>query len=145
MPLMPNPTHTCASSPTGRSTTATPNTGKVFTVLFEIPLGGSPERPGTTVPGGRVREYRFDATPVAHGGVAQNGGYFVAINYARMARLRPVTAYQGARDWIDVVAAPATTASHAPCWHRTGDALVAPGIAPDSTRQMFVIELREHE
>jgi hypothetical protein len=24
-----------------------------------------------------------------------------------MARLRPVTAYQGARDWIDVVAAPA--------------------------------------
>jgi len=62
---------------------------------------------GTTVAGGRVREYRFDATPVAHGGVAQNGGYFVAINYARMARLRPVTAYQGARDWIDVVAAPA--------------------------------------
>ena len=107
MPLMPNPTHTCASSPAGRSTNATPHTGKVFTVLFEIPLGGSPERPGTTVPGGRVREYRFDATPVAHGGVAQNGGYFLAINYARRARLRPVTAYQGARDWIDVVAAPA--------------------------------------
>jgi hypothetical protein len=33
----------------------------------------------------------------------------------------------------------------APCWNRTGDALVVPGIAPDSTRQMFVIELREHE
>lgn len=107
MPLMPNPTHTCASSPTGRSTTATPNTGKVFTVLFEIPLGGSPERPETTVPGGRVREYRFDATPVAHGGVAQNGGYFVAINYARMARLRPVIGYKDARDWTAVVAAPA--------------------------------------
>ena len=33
----------------------------------------------------------------------------------------------------------------APCWNRTGDALVVPGIAPDSTRQMFVIELGHHE
>ncbi len=29
----------------------------------------------------------------------------------------------------------------APCWNRTGDAIVVPGIAPDGTRQMFVLEL----
>ena len=84
-----------------------PQTGKVFTVLFDITLGSSPANAGTTAPGGRVREYRFDDTPVANGGVAQNGGYFLAINYARMARLRPVTGYKDARDWTAGVAAPA--------------------------------------
>ena len=29
----------------------------------------------------RVRGYRFDETPVANGGVAQNGGRFLAIDY----------------------------------------------------------------
>lgn len=73
-------------------------TGKVFTVLFDLSRG-----PG----GARVREYRFDDTPVANGGVAQRGGFFLAINYARMARLRPVTGYKGAWDWTHDTAAPA--------------------------------------
>jgi len=61
--------------------------GKVFCVLFDIAKGR------------RVREYRFVDTPVGNSGVAQNGGQFAAINYARMARLRPVTGYKGAFDW----------------------------------------------
>jgi hypothetical protein len=74
-------------------------TGKVFTVLFDISADGGKGR--------RIREYRFDDTPVGNGGVAQNGGYFTAINYARMARLRPVTGYAEATDWTTDVAAPA--------------------------------------
>lgn len=73
-------------------------TGKVFTVLFDITAEGGK--------GKRIREYRFDDTPVANGGVAQNGGYFTAINYARMARLRPVTGYAEATDWTTDIAAP---------------------------------------
>jgi hypothetical protein len=73
-------------------------TGKVFTVLFDLSRG-----PG----GARVREYRFDDTPVANGGVAPRGGFFLAINYARMARLRPVTGYKDAWDWTRDTAAPA--------------------------------------
>lgn len=69
-------------------------TGKVFTVLYDLP-----ERK-------RIREYRFEDTPVGNGGVAQNGGYFIAINYARMARLRLVTGYPGAWDWTEDGAAP---------------------------------------
>jgi hypothetical protein len=76
-----------------------PRTGKVFTVLFDIAANNGK--------GERVREYRFDDTPVANGGVAQNGGYFTAINYARMARLRPVTGYADAWDWTQDVGAPA--------------------------------------
>src|SRR6185503_11602568 len=34
-----------------------------------------------------------------NGGVAQNGGWFLGINYGRLARLRPVTGYPGAADW----------------------------------------------
>ena len=64
-----------------------PSDGKVFTVLFDIEQGE------------RVREYRFPDTPVANSGVAQQGGAFLAINYARLARLRPVTGYAGAYDW----------------------------------------------
>lgn len=75
-----------------------PKTGKVFTVLFDLSRGPQ---------GGRLREYRFDDTPVANGGVAQAGGYFLAINYARMARLRPVTGYKDAWDWTRDQAAPA--------------------------------------
>ena len=73
-------------------------TGKVFTVLFDISANGGK--------GKRIREYRFDDSPVANGGIAQNGGYFTAINYARMARLRPVTGYAEATDWTSGVAAP---------------------------------------
>ncbi|HUR58102.1 MAG TPA: hypothetical protein VM029_10365 [Opitutaceae bacterium] len=74
-------------------------TGKVFTVLFDLTRNGGR--------GGRVREYRFEDSPVGNGGVAQNGGYFTAINYARMARLRPVTGYAEAWDWTTEVPAPA--------------------------------------
>ncbi len=74
-----------------------PKTGKVFTVLFDLTKGPN---------GGRIREYRFEDTPVGNGGVAQNGGYFTAINYARMARLRAVTGYKDAWDWTKGVAAP---------------------------------------
>lgn len=74
-----------------------PGTGKVFTVLFDLTRGRGGER---------IREYRFSDTPVGNGGVAQNGGYFLAINYARLARLRPVTGYKDAWDWTRDVAAP---------------------------------------
>jgi hypothetical protein len=71
-----------------------PKTGKVFTALYDIVLKK------------RVREYRFDDRPVANGGVKQDGGMFAAINYARMARLRPVTGYPGAWDWTEPVLHP---------------------------------------
>jgi hypothetical protein len=75
-----------------------PKTGKVFCVLFDIGSEGS---------GRRVREYRFDDTPVGNSGVAQKGGWFYAINYARMARLRPVTGYPETFDWTRGVHHPA--------------------------------------
>lgn len=71
-----------------------PETGKVFAVLFDIAAGR------------RVREYRFDDSPVGNGGVSFDGKYFAGINYARMARLRLVTGYPGARDWTEGVSAP---------------------------------------
>lgn len=64
-----------------------PETNHVFAVLFDVEQGR------------RIREYRFDDTPVGNGGVRQNGGSFLAINYGRMARLRPVTGYADAYDW----------------------------------------------
>jgi hypothetical protein len=67
-----------------------PATNKVFCVLFDISRG---------VSGERVREYRFEDTPLGNGGVAQRGGKFLAINYGRMARLRRVTGYAGAFDF----------------------------------------------
>lgn len=75
-----------------------PETGKVFTVLFDIAANGGK--------GKRIREYRYHDTPVGNAGVAVNGGYFTAINYARMARLRPVTGYPEAWDWTRGTAAP---------------------------------------
>lgn len=62
-------------------------TNKIFVVLYDIEKRE------------RVREYRFEDTPVGNGGVSQSGGYFWGINYGRMARLRPVTGYPGAFDW----------------------------------------------
>ena len=64
-----------------------PLTQKVFTVLYDVAARK------------RVREYRFDDTPVANSGVAQQGGRFLALNYGRLARLRPVTGYPGAHDF----------------------------------------------
>lgn len=71
-----------------------PKTGKVFAVLFDIDLGK------------RIQEYKFEDTPVGNSGVCPVGKSFLAINYARMARLRPVTGYKGAADWTEGVAAP---------------------------------------
>ncbi|QXD26157.1 hypothetical protein F7C95_09885 [Opitutia bacterium ISCC 51] len=69
-------------------------TGKVFTVLYDIEKKQ------------RIREYRFEDHPIGNGGVMQEGGYFSGINYARMARLRPVTGYKGAWDWTESVLHP---------------------------------------
>ena len=69
-------------------------TNRVFAVLYDIAKRK------------RVREYRYDDTPFANGGVAQNGRYFLGINYGRMARLRPVTGYPGAFDWNPSAPAP---------------------------------------
>ncbi len=71
-----------------------PKSGKVFTAIYDV------------VDRKRVREYRFDTQPVANGGVKQDGGMFAAINYARMARLRPVTGYPGTWDWTGDVLHP---------------------------------------
>jgi len=71
-----------------------PETGAVFTVLFDIEMRK------------RIREYRFDKHPVGNGGVMQGGGWFAGINYARMARLRPVTGYKDAADWTEGVLHP---------------------------------------
>ncbi|MCK5464770.1 MAG: hypothetical protein KAI95_17200, partial [Bacteroidales bacterium] len=62
-------------------------TGKVFTVLYDIEKKK------------RVREYKFEDTPVGNGGVAADGSAFLAINYGRLARLRLVTGYPEALDW----------------------------------------------
>ena len=64
-----------------------PASNHVFTVLFDIR-----ERK-------RIREFRFADTPFANGGVAQKGGFFLGLNYARLAWLRPVTGYPDAFDW----------------------------------------------
>lgn len=66
-----------------------PKTGKIFCVLFDVSVGS----------GKRIREFRYDDTPVGNSGVAQKGGWFAAINYGRLARLRPVTGYPAAFDW----------------------------------------------
>lgn len=69
-------------------------TGKVFAVLFDIESGK------------RIREYRFEDQPIGNSGVMQGGDWFAGINYARLARLRPVTGYQGATDWTEGVLHP---------------------------------------
>jgi len=69
-------------------------TGKVFTVLYDI----DKKR--------RVREYRFDETPIANGGVAANGSAWLGLNYGRLARLRLVTGYPQALDWSKDETAP---------------------------------------
>jgi hypothetical protein len=71
-----------------------PQTNRVFAVLLDV----SKQK--------RIREYRFDDTPFGNSGVAQNGRYFLGLNYGRMARLRRVTGYVGSYDWTEGVAAP---------------------------------------
>ena len=61
--------------------------GRVFAVLYDIEKRK------------RIREYRDDKAPIGNGGVAQNGGSFLGLNYGRLARLRQVTGYPGALDW----------------------------------------------
>ena len=72
-----------------------PATHKVFAVVYDVMARK------------RVREFRFEDTPLGNSGVAQRGGYFLGLNYGRMARLRPVTGYPGAFDWNAGEAAPA--------------------------------------
>lgn len=69
-------------------------TGKVFTVLYDIEQGK------------RIREYKFEDTSVGNSGACPKGKSFLAINYARLARLRAVTGYKGATDWTEGIAAP---------------------------------------
>jgi len=62
-----------------------PRTNRVFAVL-------------ANTSGERIREYRFDDVPVGNSGVSPDGRQFAAINYGRLARLRPVTGYPEALD-----------------------------------------------
>lgn len=62
-------------------------TGKVYTVLYDIEKKQ------------RIKEYRYEDTPIGNGGVAWDGSFFMGINYGRLARLRAVTGYPGAMDW----------------------------------------------
>ncbi len=71
-----------------------PTTHEVFCVLYDI----AEKR--------RVTELRHAKTPFGNSGVAQKGGWFLGINYARLARLRPVTGHPGARDWTAGVQQP---------------------------------------
>jgi len=52
-----------------------PATQKVFCVLYDL----EKKR--------RVKEYRFQDTPIGNSGVAQQGGSFLGLNYGRMDRL----------------------------------------------------------
>lgn len=63
-----------------------PETNHIYTVLYDV----EQKR--------RIREYRFEDASVANGGVSPTGKFFMAINYGRMARLRPVTGYPQAAD-----------------------------------------------
>lgn len=61
--------------------------GKVFAVVYDIEAKK------------RIREYRFEDTPIGNGGVAADGSAYLGLNYGRLARLRLVTGYPGALDW----------------------------------------------
>jgi len=71
-----------------------PKTGKVFTVIYDINKKK------------RVREYRYENTPIGNGGVAADGSAWLGINYGRLARLRLVTGYPEALDWSREEVAP---------------------------------------
>lgn len=61
--------------------------GKVFTVLYDV----SKRK--------RIREYRYEDTPIGNGGVSADGSTWLGLNYGRLARLRLVTGYPDALDW----------------------------------------------
>ena len=69
-------------------------TNQIYTVLFDIEKNR------------RVQEYKYPGMSLANSGVAQNGGSFLAINYGRLSRLRPVTGYPDALDQTKGVLAP---------------------------------------
>jgi len=69
-------------------------TGKVFTVIYDIEKKK------------RVREFRYNDTPIGNGGVAADGSAWLGLNYGRLARLRLVTGYPGALDWSKDEVAP---------------------------------------
>lgn len=69
-------------------------TGKVFTVIYDIKKKK------------RVREYRYEDTPIGNGGVAADGSAWLGLNYGRLARLRLVTGYPEALDWSRAESAP---------------------------------------
>lgn len=76
-----------------------PDDGRVFTVLYDIEARKC------------IREYRYSDYSVGNSGVSPVGGVFAAINYGRMARLRPVTGYAGA---LDHTKGHQTEGNHAP-------------------------------
>ena len=69
-------------------------TGVVFTVLYDVKKHQ------------RAETYHFNNQSFGNSGVCPTGKYFLAINYARMARLRPVTGYKESFDWTEGVEAP---------------------------------------
>jgi hypothetical protein len=69
-------------------------TGEVFTVIYDIKKKK------------RVKEYRYEDTPIGNGGVAADGSAWLGLNYGRLARLRLVTGYPEALDWSKDEAAP---------------------------------------
>ena len=71
-----------------------PKSGVIFTVLYDIDKRQ------------RVKTFQFGHRSFGNSGVCPLGKYFLAINYARMARLRPVTGYKDSYDWTYGVPAP---------------------------------------
>ncbi len=69
-------------------------TDEVFTVIYDI------------IKRKRIREFRYDDTPVGNGGVAPDGSAWLGLNYGRLARLRLVTGYPEALDWSKEEIAP---------------------------------------
>jgi hypothetical protein len=72
-----------------------PVSGDLMTVLLEIstPAGDSGQ-----VAGKRLQVYCSSEGSIANSGVCPVGNHFAAINYGRLARLRPVTGYPDAVD-----------------------------------------------
>ena len=68
--------------------------GVVFTVLYDMRKRK------------RAKTYIYGDKSFGNSGVCPLGKYFLAINYARMARLRPVTGYKDTFDWSEGLAAP---------------------------------------
>ena len=68
--------------------------GVVYTVLYDLSKGR------------RIKSYKYRYKSFGNSGICPKGKYFLAINYARMARLRPVTGYKGSYDWSEGIATP---------------------------------------